>query len=137
MTAWTSSVAAGKGNAGPSRPGVSCRSRKTMTMALASPPGEAWAEQSFWGGHRHGDPIKREEDTSHVFSLRKQSLKEKCWAILALLEVGDHSAKGRCTLAAKVALKLFLHCALKGRWECSGAQCVHLLHSGGFYAWIC
>lgn len=93
ITAWTSSVAAGKGDAGPSRPGVSCRGRKIMTMALASPLREAWAEEGFWDGHKHGDSIGWEEDTSHVFSLRKQSLEERHWAILALLGVGDHSEK--------------------------------------------
>lgn len=41
------------------------------------------AEEDFWHGHKHGDPL---EDTSHVFSLRRQSLKEGCWAILALLD---------------------------------------------------
>lgn len=43
ITTWTFSVAAGKGSAGPSRLGVSCRDRKIMIVALASSPGEAWA----------------------------------------------------------------------------------------------
>lgn len=28
-----------------------------MIMALASSPGEAWAEEDFWDGHKLGDPL--------------------------------------------------------------------------------
>lgn len=57
ITTWSFWVAAGKGSARPSRLGVSCRDRKLITMALASCPGEAWAEEDFWDGHKHGDPL--------------------------------------------------------------------------------
>lgn len=58
ITTLTCSVAAGKGSARPSRPRVSFKDRKIMTMALASSPGEAWAE-NFWHGHKHGDPLDK------------------------------------------------------------------------------
>lgn len=59
ITTWNFSVAAGKGSARPSRPAVSCRDGRVMTvmtMALESSPGEAWAED-FWHGHKHGEPL--------------------------------------------------------------------------------
>lgn len=59
ITTWTFSVAAEKSSARPSRLGVSCRDRKIMTMTLASSPGEAWAEENFWHGHKHGDPVDK------------------------------------------------------------------------------
>lgn len=61
-----------------------------MSMALASSPREACAMEGFWESHRRGSPIGCQEDTSHVFSLTKQSLQEKCWAILALMDVEDY-----------------------------------------------
>lgn len=85
ITTWTFSVADGKGSARPSRPGVSCI-QENHDYSIGKLSWCGLGRGGFLAGSQAWRPIGQEEDTSHVFSLRSQSLKEGCWAILALLD---------------------------------------------------